>query len=305
MSIQPNDRIGNYTVNKLLSDAGGMSSVYLAERVDNPKRKVALKVALSSNVSAFQDLLRDETRVLSKLRHPGLIRVYSEDVNGRFKYAMRAIRHEDRPWYYAMEYIPGLSLEGLKSRIRRFPLEWKIELFYQILTTIDYMHKMGYAHCDLKPANILFRRTPRINELPLPVLVDFGSASPVKQIKEKIATVRYASPEIIHALSDPNPKSHLGIRADKLDIWELGVLLYEIVTGEALFRGNTRRIKTTILRGEIKRMSDTRLEINPSLDKLLSVMMRQNPNERPSTNAIIQAIEERISSIHPPRIDEG
>lgn len=302
MGIQPKDRIGDFVINKLVSNAGGMSSVYLAELAEDASRKVALKVSLTSNANAFQDLLRDEARILKVLRHPAIIRIYPQEVRGAAQYAMRAVHHPDRPWYYAMEHVQGDSLQNQLETIQRFPMGWKVELFYQVLIAVNYMHHRGFAHCDIKPANILFRRPPRPNELPMPILVDFGSASRVEQIKEKIATVRYAAPEVINAISDRNPRAHDGIRADKLDIWELGVLLYEIVTGQALFYGNTRKIRTTILRHEIKRMSDARTEINPSLDKLLSVMMRLNPKQRPSTDMIIQAIEERISSVRPPRI---
>ena len=304
MAIRPKDQIGDFIVKQLLSDGGGMSSVYLAHLADNPKREAALKISLTSNAAAFADLLRDETRILSQLRHPGIVHLYSQNIRGKTQYALKALTHPERPWYYAMEYVPGESLDQVIRKMRRFPLEWKIELFYQILITIDYMHKMGYAHCDLKPANIIFRQTPRQSEKPLPVLVDFGTASPVDQIKDKIATVRYASPEIIVAMSSSSPHSHIGIRADKLDIWELGVLLYEIVTGKPLFKGNQKRIKTTILRGDIERMSN-RESMNLNLDKLLTVMLRKNPAHRPSINSVIKAIEERISSVRPPRIATG
>ena len=304
MAIRPKDRIDSFVIKGLLSDGGGMSNVYLAYLADNPKRQAALKISLTSNAAAFSDLLRDETRILSQLRHPGIVHVYSQDVRGKPAYAMKAITHPERPWYYAMEYVPGESLEQAMKKIKRFPLEWKIELFYQVLITINYMHKMGYGHCDLKPANIILRHTPRADEKPLPVLVDFGSASPVSQIKEKIATIRYASPEIIEAMADSNPHAHVGIRADKLDMWELGVLLYEIVTGEPLFTGTQNRIKTTILRGGVKRMK-SRGGTNRNLDKLLTIMLRKNPDDRPSTDSIIKAIEERISSVRPPRIAMG
>lgn len=304
MAIRPKDRIGSFIIRNLLSDGGGMSSVYLAHLADNPKRQAALKISLTSNAAAFSDLLRDETRILSQLRHPGIVHLYSQDVRGKSAYAMKALTHPERPWYYAMEYVSGESLEQMIRKTKSFPLEWKIELFYQVLITINYMHKMGYGHCDLKPANIIFRYTPRADEKPLPVLVDFGSASPVSQIKEKIATIRYASPEIIEAMDSKNAYAHIGIRADKLDVWELGVLLYEIVTGEPLFTGTQKRIKTTILHGGIKRMS-SRSGTNPNLDKLLTVMLRKNPDDRPSTDSIIKAIEERISSVRPPRIAMG
>lgn len=307
MSLETKKPVGDYIIDELLSDAGGMSNVYLAHHRDFSERKVAIKISADGNAFAFQDLLRDEAELLSKLRHPALVRVFSQEVNNRHMYASRAIQVPGRPWYYVMELIPGVTLQSaLKDRkVRRFSLAWKVELFYQVVTAIDFMHKSGYAHCDLKPSNIVFRTPPKASEVPLPVLVDFGSASPVAQVKEKIATIQYASPEILEALSIEDPRSHLGIRADKLDIWQLGVLLYEIVTGEELFRGSPRKIKTTILRGEIKRMRDRRVDINPSLDRLVSVMLRPEPSSRPKTTQIIQALEERIVGLRPPRIMLG
>lgn len=307
--MNPKDKVNDYVIERLISNAGGMSKVFLACEADRPQHKVVLKVALKSQAAsslqiAHQDLLRDETDILRDLRHPNIVHIYPQYLRqGKdASYTARVLSHPERPWYYAMEYIEGQTLEKEMRRISKFPLEWKVEMFYQVLTTIHFMHALGYAHCDLKPANIVFREAVDKHRVPRPVLIDFGSASPVARIKDKIATVRYASPEIVYAMESSDPLAHRHISAAKVDIWELGVLFYEIMTGKPLFDGSEKQVKTTILRGEIKRMANRRTGISDTLDKVLARMLLPRPDKRPTTRQLIAAFEEHIYSMRPPRV---
>lgn len=310
MSFQGNATIGPYTLRKSLSEEGGMSQVFLAHDTIRPDRYAVIKVQLADDQkgAAFQDLLRQEAQLLRRVRHPGIIRIYPLRIDSSVSYVARAYDYDNQPWYFAMEYVStGKTLDVYLKRIRKFPIEWCIELFYQLLVTIEYLHNSGFAHCDLKPQNVILRHPPDVNEVPAPVLIDFGSAAIIRHgIKQLSASIRYSPPEVITALERTDiPASSLIRDPAKIDVWSLGALLFEIVTGRPLIKWKRRNeITTTILREQLDNMRTLRPDVHPSLDKLLSVMLRRNPSERPEIEEIIRAIEERISSVRPPRVGQ-
>ncbi|MEW5987103.1 MAG: protein kinase family protein, partial [Chloroflexota bacterium] len=190
MAIRSGDVLGPYTIERVLSKQGGMSQLLLAYETDRPQYKAAIKAHLtqSSNRLAYQDLLRHEVTILQELRHPGIVRVYPMRIDGKVVYTARAADRPDQPWYFAMEYLGADSLDKHLDRIvKKFPLVWSMELFYQLLTVIHFMHQSGYAHCDLKPHNILFRHPPNPSHTPDPVLVDFGSATSIAKGMDQLS----------------------------------------------------------------------------------------------------------------------
>lgn len=309
MSIKTGDQIGPFEVERPMPSEGGMSKVFLARDREAGRNgnHVIVKISATGdeNSVVYQDLLRRETIFLTRLRHPGIVRIFPLPVGRNISYTARALSHPDRPWYYAMEYLACGSLaEHAATIANKMPLLWTIELFYQLVTIVDFMHRQRHAHCDLKPQNILFRTEPNERQLPVPVLVDFGSVAPNFQIEQLTASVRYSPPEVLLSLkrSDLEVRNS-GIRADKIDVWGLGVILFELLTGRALFNQRSRdSITTTILRGEIESIRKFRHDAHESLDKLVARMLDRDPDKRPTTGQIIEAIEERIQSVRPPRV---
>ena len=308
MEVADGTVIGDYTVEKLLSRRGGMSNVYLVSETARPGFRVVLKLQKKDEqkAAAFQDLLRAEARLLSKLRHPGIVRIYPIRHTRRVDYAARAVGVVGGPWFYLMEHLPGDSLaRSIRSLHRKMPTEWCVELFYQLLTTIYYMHKVGYAHGDIKPENLFLRGSASRKDLPMPVIVDFGSASSLHRGISRLAlSPRYAPPEALTAIArDDLTIKEMGLQADKIDVWSLGAIFFELLTGEPLISTtNIAQITTTLTRGQLAHIRDLRPELHESLDMLLTAMLSRQPGQRPNVKEVIQALEERISSVRPPRI---
>jgi serine/threonine-protein kinase len=299
--------IGNFVVEKTLSKSG-MSYIYLARLAEQPNYKVALKIHLESEGprNTYQDLLRHEAEHLAHFRHPNIMRVFPLQLpTGKVVYCARATDLPENPWYFTMEYIPGGDLSKYIKNFTKMPIPWIIEFFYQLLITVKYIHQMGYGHCDLKPENILLREPPSPLRTPQPILTDFGTAQRVEDIiAQPTRSLRYSPPEIIMAYTRKDIEAkNFPLYAAKIDIWSLGALLFELLTGQQLFsQRKEAEITSSILRGELRKIQTLRREAHESLDKVLSVMLQTQPEERPEIDDIIEAIEERISSVRPPRI---
>jgi len=307
MSRQNITAIGDFTIEKNISWSG-MSSVHLGYLPSQPEYKVAIKLhqETASQANAFQDYLRNEANYLNRFRHPNVIRIFPiSTVLGRIAYCVRATNLPDQPWYFAMEYLPAGDITQYIKKIRSFPILWVIELFYQLLVTVQYLHRLGFGHCDLKPDNILLREPPDPKRTPQPILTDFGTTQPIgTPMTAPARSIRYSPPEIIlaHARKDINP-SELTLLPDKIDVWSLGAILFELLTGRALFnQRNSKEITTSILEGEIAEIHKLRPEASPYLDVALKAMLKKTPQERPNVDDLIIAFEEKISSVRPPRI---
>ena len=322
MTFQRGECIESYIIDKQLSNKGGMSQVFLASEAERPKRKVALKVQLTDHKHelVYRDLLRHEAEQLTQLRHPGIVRIIPMRLTSGFGYVAKAGQHHNTPWYYAMEYLSGPSLVDCLPRFTRpqkkifggaagarFSTDWIIELFYQLLIIVQYMHRSGLAHCDLKPDNIMFRTLPEPHLPPQPILIDFGSVSPAATLGRLTSSIGYSPPEVIEALHRSDVAAEaFGIQPTKIDVWSLGAILFELLTGVQLVNPAERaRLSTTAIRGEIEleHLRSYRPDIDKSLDILLGVMLRSSPAKRPTVSELIEAIEGSIFTIRPPRID--
>ncbi len=308
MSTLTGEQLGQYTLEKRLSSPGGMAQIFLAKDTRNPNLKAAIKIQLANNDnrSVYQDLLNQEVEVLRVLRHPSIVHLYPLEIDGCIHRIARAAQLTHKPWYFAMQYLGPFTLADHLKKISDLPLEWGIELFYQILITIDYMHQKGYAHCDLKPPNIFLRYPPEPSFYPMPILADFGSATRITEgIHQLTASLRYSPPEVLLAM-ERHDVNWDHIQPDKVDIWALGAILFEIVTGRPLVKARQRQeITTTIIRGEFDQIANQRRDKHPglqSLDKVIARMISQDPDQRPPIAHIIRAIDEHIASVRPPRI---
>lgn len=189
---------------------GGMSTVYLAIQL-SVGREVALKVLsqeLRSDPS-FAARLHKEANIVGRFSHPNIISIY--DVN----------RHNQHD-YMAMDYLPGGDCSALIKENTLTPLR-SLAILRDISHALEYIHKQGFVHCDIKPDNIMFRANGSA------VLTDFGIARELDNTKTTTisGTPHYMSPEQAQ-----------GNRLDKTaDIYSLGILLFEMLTGSVPYQG--------------------------------------------------------------------
>jgi len=297
-------KIGRYKIEKSLSEGGGMASVFLASLADNSKLKVAIKIAQTDSKGATHEdvLLQREAKLLSQWdwRHPAIVRLFPLPHGKSDNYTLRAVEVGNEPWYIVMEYLRGLSLAQNLKKIEKYPLEWKLELIYQILVPVSFLHQKGFAHRDLKPDNIVFREPISINSTPQPVLIDFALATNGEQdyqVLESCLTVEYSAPEVIivsmgaerSIIEDPRTS----------DIWSLGIIMYEIITGQLPFKGNRKRIRTTIIKEQLEPELTGDDPRHHLLAAYLRSMVSRNPKSRPTIKEVLYALEE---SFLPPHI---
>lgn len=216
--LLPGHCLGRYKIERCLGQ-GTMARVYLAEDQKLP-REVAVKVPITDANLCWQanrtKRLLDEVRILAALKHPGIVPIY--DVG----------KCEDDTPFFVMEYVEGTSLTTLLESER---LAWThiAELIAQVADGLDYAHRHGVYHLDLKPGNVLMEESGR------PRVADFGLAveETLQQPLEgqSRGTPAYMSPEQVRGETH-----HLDGRAD---IWSLGVMLYEMLAERRPFQGGT------------------------------------------------------------------
>lgn len=235
---------------------GGFGKVYLVEQKESGL-KYAIKFLRHSfkNVKDVQFLYK-EIDVLLRLENPNIVKLYSY------------FETEDSKIALIMEYASGGTLrQYIKSKGKLSENETK-NILKEILSTISYCHKMGIIHHDLKTENILFT-----NELHSTIkIIDFGICSLLKT-KSKAGSLQYLPPEI---LSGRDTRS-----LPSVDIWSIGCILFEMLTGTVLFDGNKREdIKKKILSKNILIPSTISIESS----SLICEMLRMRPSDRINVN---------------------
>lgn len=203
--------LGDYRIVELIAE-GGMGRVYLAERRDGSfERQVALKVAPGSSLSIqLGERFRTEQGVLASLNHPNIAQLYDARVS-------------EEGWpYFVMEYVDGGSITQF-CMAHSLSLRDRIGLLIEVVDAVAFAHARLIVHRDIKPGNVLVNTEGR------PKLLDFGIAKLLETDAASLTrgvamTPRYASPEQL--LHQPITTA--------VDTYQLGLLLYEVLTGEPL-----------------------------------------------------------------------
>jgi serine/threonine protein kinase/Flp pilus assembly protein TadD len=219
--LQPGERVGPYELIRLLG-AGGMAEVWLAKRADGAfSREVALKLPSMTRVRRdLEERFARERDILASLEHPHIARLYDAGIDPH-----------GLP-YLSMEYVQGELLTDWCDA-QRLDIRARLRLFLQVLEAVQYAHERHVIHRDLKPSNILVTKAGQVRLLDFGVatLLDNGDVAdqtPLTTVYGHALTPIYSSPELIRG--DP-------VTA-KSDIYSLGVVLFELLTGDRPYRLN-------------------------------------------------------------------
>lgn len=260
---------GRYEIHELLG-VGGMAYVYRA--YDNiEKRWVAIKI-LKEELAGNSDFLRrfrNESKAIAVLSHPNIVKVYD-------------VSFGDRIQYIVMEYIDGITLKQYIEQ--QGEIKWREALYFtvQILRALQHAHEKGIIHRDIKPQNIMLLEDGTIK------VTDFGiarfSQAETQTMTDKaIGSVHYIAPE----------QARGGYINDKADIYSVGVMLYEMLTGQLPFVADNA-VSVAIMQMQAEPTPPSR--INPSIPKGLEEItmhaMEKNPAQRfPSAADMLEDVE--------------
>ena len=261
---------GRYRIVELIGE-GGMGKVYLAEHVEIGKR-VALKV-LHPSYSRMPDLVerfRREARAASKIGHPNIVDVTDSGSTA------------DGSVYFVMEYLEGVELGSVIEREGALDTARALRITGQICRALTAAHREGIIHRDLKPENIFL--ITRGGEADIVKVLDFGIAKTTEA--EAARERRLTSPGM--AMGTPEymaPEQAAGRPADaRTDIYSLGAIMYEMVTGLPPYQGdNFMEILTKKATLDPPAPITVRTELPLTVSELVMAAMARNPDERPQT----------------------
>ena len=257
-SLHPGDQLDHYRIDSLVARSG-MASIFRATDT-RTGRPVAIKVPHPEMEGdpIFFDRFNREEEIGKKLDHPGVVKVLNDEERSRR--------------YMALEWVDGKLLRQILNEVKKLPAERAIKITLGLCKTLDYIHSQGVVHRDLKPENIMVDKEDRTK------LIDFGIAANAgsrrltfAKLTEAMGTPDYISPEQVK-----------GKRGDaRSDIYALGVMFYEMLTGKVPFTGpnpfvimNERLLNNPIPPREVNP------EISPELQEIIYRALERDPKKR-------------------------
>ena len=281
MSIPVGSRVGHYTLRQRLG-AGGMGEVFLADDA-RLGRRVAVKFLLRSDDERGQERVLREARTIAAIDHPNICAVYEIGASAE---------HGD---FIVMQYIEGETLAAL---IRKGPLspDRALSIAEQLADALAAAHAQGVIHRDLKPQNVI------VGSSGVPKLLDFGISKRLNiqsdteatqtglasQSREWAGTPAYMSPEQIR----------LELLDCRSDLFSLGAVIYESLTGHRAFPGRSdREVMTNVL--EVSPLAPSKIvpSLNPTVDAVCQRLMSKEASKRyPSASEARDAIQRAADS---------
>ncbi|MDQ3995109.1 MAG: protein kinase [Actinomycetota bacterium] len=260
---------GRYELEELLG-SGGMSNVYRAhDRV--LERRVALKVLHDrySGDPEYVERFRREAQAIASLSHPNIVTIIDR---GEFEGCQ----------FIVFEHIRGETLKDIVADEAPLPVEQALALVHQAARGLAYAHGSGIVHRDVKPQNVL------IDQEGIAKVTDFGIARSADRDEMTIPGTVMGTSDYI------SPEQASGERVDeRSDQYSLGVLLYELLTGDVPYPGDSMvTVAFRHLHDPVPSVREKRPEVSPRVDAVIRRAMAKRPEDRfPSTDALIAALE--------------
>ena len=271
--------LGRYRLDELVG-TGGFGQVWKGFDPEL-QRTVAIKVPRPDRIASpdQSDKFLEEARKVAQLKHPGIVPVYDVGRDGNWLFIVS-------------DFIDG---ENLADRIARARPDWResARLMAEVADILQYAHEQGFVHRDIKPANILLDGHGK------PYLTDFGIAISGNQEKPRgtdtAGTLAYMSPEQVEGLNPIDPRA---------DIYGLGVVLYELLTGRKPFAANNPvDLRSAILSQQPVPPRTINASIPVELDRIcLKVLGKEPGNRYPTATDLAVALRKAIASRRATRI---
>lgn len=259
--------------------SGGMASVYRARRLSDG-RTVALKVPMEQYVADARFIRRfhREAEVAQRLDHVNIVRTFEHGSHGT--------KH-----FMAMEYVDGRSLEGYIDG-RELDVELSAEVMKYAAAALEHIHEAGIIHRDIKPGNIMLLRGgvkagpgPRLDPGAVK-LMDFGIASGKILSRLTMTGARVGTPVYM------SPEQARGLQIDhRSDIYSLGLVFYEMLTGETPFKGGYEAIVHQQIFQTPTPPRQLNLQVSRALDAMVMRLLEKNPDDRPDLAELISFLE--------------
>jgi serine/threonine protein kinase len=260
--------IGSYQVLSFIS-RGGMGEVYLAQD-QRLSRKVALKLLPVSFTTDIDRLRRfeQEARAASALNHPNIITIYE-------------IREFEGAHIIATEFVEGETLRQRLSR-SRLSLSETLNVAIQVADALSAAHKAGIVHRDIKPENVMLRPDGYVKVLDFGLAKLSEQASPAVSAEAPTIQVRTGSGVVIGTAGYMSPEQARGLAVDgRSDIFSLGAMLYEMITLQKPFHGETPSdTLASILKTEPPSLSQIKPGLPPELNRIVAKTLRKDREER-------------------------
>lgn len=247
---------------------GGMGTVYLARDVELD-RAVAVKLLHQLKGEEVERQIKIEAQITARLQHDHIVRLYD-------------IGRSEGMLFLVMEVVDGVSFH---YRWQKFPLEERLRILKEVAEALDYAHHQGVIHRDIKPGNILLSSTDRAKLSDFGLSVKVEDAHATRSVK---GTPLYMSPE-----------QASGKKLDhRTDLYALGVILYECVTGTPPFQGPLVAVMTQHVTSAPDPPRQRNPEISEALEDLILSLLAKKPDERPATGrAIAEALTPLIAQV--------
>ncbi len=278
-------RIGRYRLLDVIGD-GGMGRVYRAVRDDAEfEKNVALKVIKRGmDTSQIIQRFRTERQILANLEHPSIAHLLDGGTT------------EDGLPYLVMEYVDGLPIDQY-ARQHNLSIPERLQLFCTVCSAVQYAHQNLVIHRDLKPGNILV--TPEGT----PKLLDFGIAKLLEPVETMAAHTR---PLTAMAFMTPEYSSPEQVRGEPMattsDVYSLGILLYELLTGSRPYNVKSRTLEAAaaaICSQQVQKPSTVSAALRGDLDNIVLMAVRKEPARRYSSAGLLAEDIQRYLNGHP------
>ena len=259
---------------------GGMATVWLGYDTILD-RQVAIKTfKIDANDEDAVKRFNREAKAVTSLSHPNIVSIYDVENEGEF-------------YYLILEYVEGMTLKDYMTKNSRIPIETIVHIAKQIAAGLSHAHQNGIIHRDIKPQNIL------MNENLTCKITDFGIAraygdTTLTQTNQMLGTVYYLSPE----------QARGNVATAQSDIYSLGIFIFEMITGQIPFKGESAvAIALKHLQEELPEIDKYRENVPQSVKNIVLQATMKNPNERYISSK--ELFEDLSTVLNPERLNEN